>query len=768
MKKSDLIFEEALRLHSIGFAIHWADVKSKKPLGGAWSTGPRWSVQELKEKYRLGMNVGFRAGDVSKIRDLNLIVIDCDFKITPEHPRHDFELIEFERVIAELTEKEKTMPRVDSGRKNGSRHFYTLTSLTLRGGKLTKSETLVKKKVKDETTGEIKETEHPAWVIETLANGQFCVLPPSIHPVSGLTYDWASPLTSPDEIPEMSADLAGELVKKKEYQAKLGSKNFDLEYIDAENDSRISDDDFDVIANGDWITAGTRSERLFELAGKLARSGLSENDIVSLLTDSNYNVAQYPLSKRGGNRKSAAQWVYDYTIGKAFELKSPEAVFREPYVEKNLTVIEAKAQELEMLETVDWKSKFQRFGRGDDIGCPRNKLLNVMAIIENGDIEKSNPFAHNSFSGYTSLIRGTPYGAEGDTFTEKMANSIIEWCARAYRVQPSLDMVLMAVERLAYRNDFHPVRDYLESLSWDGKPRLGSWLVDYLGAVGPEKYLAAVGEKTLVAMVKRVFEPGCKFDQVLVLEGPQGCGKSTAVAILGGEWACDAYLDPSNKDTVLYLSGAWAVEVPELSGMDKADQNHLKAFITKGFDRIRPPYGRTVEDIERQCVFIGTTNDENYLRDETGARRYWPVKIKQVQFTDFARDRDQLFAEAKLSYDLGEPVYINDVETLRLAEMEQSKRISENDYVDQIAEWAASKLAGEKMPDNIDLDGFKIEELFGSSDAPLGCFMSAAGKFHLRNALRRLGFEYGVIWRGSKTLRRWVLSPNGAAKLRLS
>lgn len=248
---------------------------------------------------------------------------------------------------------------------------------------------------------------------------------------------------------------------------------------------------------------------------------------------------------------------------------------------------------------------------------------------------------------------------------------------------------------------FHPIVDYLKSISWDGVKRIDNLLIEYFGAEN-NAYTKAAIRKMLCAAVARVFEPGVKFDTALILVGPQETYKSTFIKKLGKRWFSDTFTTVQGKESFEQLQGAWIIEMAELSGLKKAEVETIKHFISKREDQFRPAYGRTVETYQRQCVFFGTTNKDDFLRDPTGNRRFLPIDVRPEFVTksvpnDLTEEEiDQIWAEAYVLYKAGEPLYMTGEEDV-IAKIEQRKH-SETDERRGIIE----EYLNRKYPNNWD------------------------------------------------------------------
>ena len=247
------------------------------------------------------------------------------------------------------------------------------------------------------------------------------------------------------------------------------------------------------------------------------------------------------------------------------------------------------------------------------------------------------------------IVKGHESNVSGDALenlenvTLKLRQAILE----RFYFDPGAQFTFDALKLRCLDHVFDPVRDYLDGLKWDGRPRLDRWLVAYCKAEDTELN-RAIGRKMLVAAVRRVRSPGCKFDYVVVFEGAQGVGKSTLLKTLAGEenFSDNEILGLDKREQQEAVQGVWIYEVAELDGLHKSDVTKVKLFASKTVDSARPAYGRSRVDRPRRGIFVATTNEDTYLRDTTGNRRFWPVEVGAIDLSAVTRDRDQIWAEA--------------------------------------------------------------------------------------------------------------------------
>jgi predicted P-loop ATPase len=339
--------------------------------------------------------------------------------------------------------------------------------------------------------------------------------------------------------------------------------------------------------------------------------------------------------------------------------------------------------------------------------------------------------------------------------------AIQEWLQRHKLRHISKDVTHQAVELVAREHAFHPIRDYLTGLTWDGTPRLDTWLSVYLGAE-QIPYTRSIGRWFLISMVVRIMRPGCKCDYMLVLEGPQGIGKSTACRILAGAWFSDTLPELDHGDQVrisMHLRGKWLLEIPEMSAIRKAEADALKAFLTQTEERYTPKYGRNEVIEPRQCVFVGTTNKAVYLRDETGGRRSWPTKVgvsRPINNTALAGDRDQLFAEAMAAFTSGEDWWPDSAFESEHSKPQQEQRFVHDAWESIIGDWLETPVPDDSRPSGVGpRASCTVAEV---ASAALNIEKARLGTIEQRRitaALERLGWVRGK--RKSHT-RPWVRS----------
>jgi putative DNA primase/helicase len=292
--------------------------------------------------------------------------------------------------------------------------------------------------------------------------------------------------------------------------------------------------------------------------------------------------------------------------------------------------------------------------------------------------------ALNEFSQEMWKLKATPWPSPPGVWREVDDYLLGEYLVLQHNWGQSAgaDMIGQALKTVATDFSFHPVRDRLLALTWDGQNRLSRWLFEALGfdpkamPVRRAKYLSCVGKWFLMGMAARVMRPGCKFDYMLVLEGPQGFRKSTLGRVLAGDYFSDTHLDLGNKDSYLQLQGCWVHEFSELHAITGKDVTLVKAFVSAQTDYLRAPFDRRPAKYPRQCVFFGTSNNGKWARDRTGNRRMWPVGIDKPVRTEYVQENlDQLMAEAVQRVQAGERFHPNYEEEVEWFQPEQAKRV---------------------------------------------------------------------------------------------
>lgn len=310
-------------------------------------------------------------------------------------------------------------------------------------------------------------------------------------------------------------------------------------------------------------------------------------------------------------------------------------------------------------EPDDWKKKLKLTEKG----TLAQTIENVVVIL-NGDPALAGRVAFDQMANNIVALDRLPWRSvqDGSQWVDSDDAALRYYLERKYGLSGK-EKIFDAVNVVAIQNAFHPVKDYLESCTWDGVKRVETLLVDYMGAENSE-YTRTVTRKVMAAAVARIYRPGCKFDHMLTLRGAQGLGKSSFIGLLGGKWFSDTLTTVQGKEALEQIQGVWIMEVGELAGMRKAEVEAIKLFLSKRSDRFRPAYGRRLQEFPRQCIFIGSTNETQFLRDSTGNRRFWVVDTPNDPPKDFWAELTpetvrQVWAEAVAIYKAGEPLYLS-------------------------------------------------------------------------------------------------------------
>ena len=725
-----------------GWALHWLHPKSKRPIGDNWSDRPVASAELLAATFREGNNVGVRLGEPSRLSDGSYLhCIDVDIRV-PDLA--DEAMTRLRELFPEID----SFPSVISGSGGASRHYYFTTSKPFHGRKLAVSEGKHRK-----PDGKWSYD----YEIDLFGTGRQIVLPPSIHPDTGKPYVWERDFDfdlyelgfGPAVDAEHLEALAVAETTTYEYESREpltfapGQLERDLDVIPV---SRLDDRD-------DWVTLGQAlhhqfggSDEGFDLWMRYSAKSSK------FLADSSKKAELRRYRGFGRNRRKPVTmatvrlWAKDVHVTAMIagldDLDDEMGITNTDTLETNefddLLGGDGESAELDEFDAADakapadelaWKSllEFNEDGNikstlhnlelivANDlrlVGLPQVNLFTQETVQRRAPGTK--PSRRKNPAKPTKQLAGEVWAVQ-DSRNGDLWSSARDYAVRSILEAPKTqggygvkitDRDLKAATVLAaWKNSFHPIREYLSGLKWDGKPRAEQLFIDYLGTPDTP-YARETARLMLLAAVTRVFEPGHKFDQSVILEGPQGIGKSTFIRALAKHWPGELegdFHDP--KTLVEKMQGAWVLEMPELAGFNRSDVQAVKAFISRPEDRVRLAYESRAATFPRQCIFIGSTNDREYLKDPTGGRRWWPIACadQPIDIPRLTREIDQVWAEAvnhysamrrEFSKDAGRlPLYLTDPDAAaEAARLQESRRIEtpEDALAGRIALWLDS------------------------------------------------------------------------------
>lgn len=722
-------------LRTAGFALQWLHPRQKRPIGKEWQNAPIASIEGLRATHAAGNNLGVRLGEPSCLSDGNYLhVIDMDIRFA------DLADETWARLREILPVDPDTLPMVESGSGGESRHLYFTSDKPFFSRKLAVSD------------GKHRDAEgkwHHDWEIELFGTGKQVAMPPSIHPDTGRAYRWvrefdffALSLDDGPFIPSTAIEALGAVhtvTYDFESRKPLEFKPDQMERILA--DVPISDLHYD-----DWIILGQALHH--QMGGSDAGFALwLEHSRRSKKYDGDDRTMRRKYRSFGKNRRqpvtmaTVVQWAQEVraaALSDQFEdlpdepatdfdslLGDDEIDFDSMLSDDDNEDFDSAPAD-EAVAGVSWTSLLDLTEDGPPKGC----LHNVELILKNDPrfkgLARFNEFTQEvvqrgepgtkavranakkptkQLSGPVWKVKDTVNGDLWKEVQDTAIRSVIEApkTQGGYGIKITDRDLRGALDTVSRDGSFHPVREFLSAVVWDGVPRVETLFVDYLGAA-PTPYVQQVACMMMIAAVARIFEPGHKFDFAVILEGVQGKRKSTFIEVLAKDWFAELsgdFHDP--KSMVESMQGSWIMEIGELSGFSRADVRTIKAFITRTTDKVRLAYDRRAGEFPRQCIFIGSTNDDQYLKDDTGGRRFWPIACMLLGMLEIDTDRlranvDQLWAEAHAMYRAMRaaqpygtlPLFLSEADARAEAEALQEERRAENIedvLAGKISEW---------------------------------------------------------------------------------
>jgi putative DNA primase/helicase len=362
-------------------------------------------------------------------------------------------------------------------------------------------------------------------------------------------------------------------------------------------------------------------------------------------------------------------------------------------------------------ETINWMSKLRL---SLNTGLPARTIDNIIIILENDPLIKGK-IAFNEFANRAEVLGSLPWDPRSlrRTWGNVDDAGLIHYLEHTYYISGD-NKIDRAFTLSAYKHSFNGVQEYLTDLEWDGIRRVDTLLADYLGA-RDTPYTRAVMRKSLAAAVARAMTPGCKYDFMPILVGPQGIGKSTFLRFIGRKWFSDSLQTFEGKEASEMIQGVWINEIGELSGFNRSETNSIKQFLSKTEDIYREPFGKRTNPYPRRCVFFGTTNDSEFLKDSTGNRRFWPVDtgiqpVRKKVWEDLPDEVDQIWAEAYLYWQLGEKLFLT-------GEAESESRMEQEAHAESNAkEGIIREFVNRSIPLNWDKRSLNERKLYWSSE----------------------------------------------------
>lgn len=531
--------------------------------------------------------------------------------------------------------------------------------------------------------------------VDIRGEGGYVVAAPSVH-TSGRSYAWeASSRPDEVEVAPMPAAWLEAIAKRPKLRVIAGG-------------------------SGEAIVEGGRNETLFKRAASMRAAGFEEPAILAAILAENETRCSPPLDPAEVKGIVSSVCRYAPGLSPEYEARRAEAAAKR----------EASAPAVVAADDAEWSSKLYTTAKG----AVKNTFANICTILRH-----SSEYAGMRFNEMTQ----TPEFGGAPVSDARLA-LMREDIERRYGFSPATDSLAQAMVGVASENTYHPVREYLEGLTWDHVPRLASVTATMLDAESSRINVAMV-RAWFISAVARAYQPGCKVDTCLVLVGAQGARKSTFFRALGGAWFADTAIDIESKDAMQQINAAWIYELGELDSVtSKAHAGRIKGFITSQVDKYRLPFGRAVSTVPRSNVIVGSTNENNFLMDPTGARRFWCIRVGRIDAAAVEGARDQLLAEAVAAYKAGEQWWLGEADEQEHRETVEAFAVTDP-WEGDVASWVETA-EGVITTSAILTGGLRIE--IGKA--------SHRDSLRVGAIMRRLGWESQMTWTGEKSARAWV------------